>query len=114
FSVSFFFFFQAEDGIRDFHVTGVQTCALPISRRLASRHRDGGRGQPGRRHVSTVMLTTAATPTTTMIERSTNGGSRRPKRAPIVDRKSVVVGKECGRRWGPDAATNRRGDRRST
>src|SRR5690606_40368157 len=27
---NFFFFFQAEDGIRDFHVTGVQTCALPI------------------------------------------------------------------------------------
>src|SRR5690606_39770144 len=27
---SLFFFFQAEDGIRDFHVTGVQTCALPI------------------------------------------------------------------------------------
>src|SRR5690606_5020971 len=25
-----FLFFQAEDGIRDFHVTGVQTCALPI------------------------------------------------------------------------------------
>src|SRR5690606_40116371 len=24
------FFYQAEDGIRDFHVTGVQTCALPI------------------------------------------------------------------------------------
>src|SRR6266511_4811127 len=28
-----FFFFQAEDGIRDFHVTGVQTCALPIFQR---------------------------------------------------------------------------------
>src|SRR5215475_12298394 len=28
--VVFFFFFQAEDGIRAFHVTGVQTCALPI------------------------------------------------------------------------------------
>src|SRR6266511_6001479 len=28
--ICFFFFFQAEDGIRDFHVTGVQTCALPI------------------------------------------------------------------------------------
>src|SRR6266511_570058 len=28
--LSYFFFFQAEDGIRDFHVTGVQTCALPI------------------------------------------------------------------------------------
>src|SRR5215471_9588749 len=27
-----FFFFQAEDGIRDLYVTGVQTCALPISR----------------------------------------------------------------------------------
>src|SRR2546430_2183225 len=31
FSVFFFFFFQAEDGIRDLTVTGVQTCALPIS-----------------------------------------------------------------------------------
>src|SRR5690606_36778514 len=29
-SASLSFFFQAEDGIRDFHVTGVQTCALPI------------------------------------------------------------------------------------
>src|SRR5229473_7459404 len=29
----FFFFFQAEDGIRDKLVTGVQTCALPIYRR---------------------------------------------------------------------------------
>src|SRR5256885_11744232 len=28
-----FFFFQAEDGIRDYKVTGVQTCALPISSR---------------------------------------------------------------------------------
>src|SRR5690625_2459631 len=28
-----FFFFQAEDGIRDGHVTGVQTCALPIAAR---------------------------------------------------------------------------------
>src|SRR5271165_3349882 len=29
--IDFYFFFQAEDGIRDFHVTGVQTCALLIS-----------------------------------------------------------------------------------
>src|SRR5256885_12606592 len=28
--MSIFFFFQAEDGIRDYKVTGVQTCALPI------------------------------------------------------------------------------------
>src|SRR5690606_39742120 len=34
-----FFFFQAEDGIRDFHVTGVQTCALPIFGR--NYHVDG-------------------------------------------------------------------------
>src|SRR3989454_3770720 len=32
FILFFFFFFQAEDGIRDYKVTGVQTCALPISR----------------------------------------------------------------------------------
>src|SRR5256885_6228162 len=32
-----FFFFQAEDGIRDYKVTGVQTCALPIWRRGALR-----------------------------------------------------------------------------
>src|SRR6266487_1299445 len=31
--ICFFFFFQAEDGIRDGRVTGVQTCALPILRR---------------------------------------------------------------------------------
>src|SRR5256885_4646089 len=31
FLVALFFFFQAEDGIRDYKVTGVQTCALPIS-----------------------------------------------------------------------------------
>src|SRR5699024_12516905 len=30
FYICFFFFFQAEDGIRDRNVTGVQTCALPI------------------------------------------------------------------------------------
>src|SRR2546428_756615 len=35
--VDFFFCFQAEDGIRDLIVTGVQTCALPISRALTTR-----------------------------------------------------------------------------
>src|SRR5260370_37904401 len=38
-----FFFFQAEDGIRDSSVTGVQTCALPISQQ--------GLGDQGREHV---------------------------------------------------------------
>src|SRR5207237_7768565 len=36
FDVFFFFFFQAEDGIRDSSVTGVQTCALPISTRCVA------------------------------------------------------------------------------
>src|SRR5437773_11093968 len=44
---SFIFFFQAEDGIRDRDVTGVQTCALPISQRPAAARAgqpSGGRG----------------------------------------------------------------------
>src|SRR5258706_46419 len=50
-SLCLFFFFQAEDGIRDWSVTGVQTCALPISgsigagrRRAASPTRNGSSG----------------------------------------------------------------------
>src|SRR5690606_40641711 len=39
-SYLFVFFFQAEDGIRDFHVTGVQTCALPISLTLMAPTHD--------------------------------------------------------------------------
>src|SRR5262249_61402760 len=41
---SCFFFFQAEDGIRDWSVTGVQTCALPISvsNVLQMRRAEGG------------------------------------------------------------------------
>src|SRR5256885_6013823 len=35
----FFFFFQAEDGIRDYKVTGVQTCALPICRKTRAGSR---------------------------------------------------------------------------
>src|SRR5208337_5430669 len=43
FDCLFFFFFQAEDGIRDTSVTGVQTCALPISGKPAGAWRDGRR-----------------------------------------------------------------------
>src|SRR5690606_40510193 len=39
-----YFFFQAEDGIRDFHVTGVQTCALPIWGTLLAARADDDRG----------------------------------------------------------------------
>src|SRR5258707_11022269 len=48
FFLFFFFFFQAEDGIRDIGVTGVQTCALPISFAMFggdARH-TGRRGGP--------------------------------------------------------------------
>src|SRR3712207_7165812 len=37
----YFFFFQAEDGIRDIGVTGVQTCALPISLLVDIHQTDG-------------------------------------------------------------------------
>src|SRR5947208_3141961 len=56
-----FFFFQAEDGIRDDLVTGVQTCALPISLALLGPGR-AGPGEPG--------------------DRPRRGRARRPLRAP--------------------------------
>src|SRR5215208_7255093 len=40
------FFFQAEDGIRDGHVTGVQTCALPISLLHPPAHRGEDQDPP--------------------------------------------------------------------
>src|SRR6476661_4750173 len=55
----FFFFFQAEDGIRDSSVTGVQTCALPIWRMVEGDHSgllesesvNGRVVSPGARHL---------------------------------------------------------------
>src|SRR5207249_7231943 len=52
--IFFFFFFQAEDGIRDRNVTGVQTCALPICADRArganaARLPSGARGAPASR-----------------------------------------------------------------
>src|SRR2546430_15308982 len=44
--MSYFFFFQAEDGIRDLTVTGVQTCALPIATRYGRCRIGRGRGRP--------------------------------------------------------------------
>src|SRR5437762_6445171 len=55
-SMFFFFFFQAEDGIRDTSVTGVQTCALPIwlcvQRRKQSRNSFGSSAAKTRLKVS--------------------------------------------------------------
>src|SRR5256885_8814125 len=52
FAFLYFFFFQAEDGIRDYKVTGVQTCALPISEIGAVY--DPGRWYGGERVVAEV------------------------------------------------------------
>src|SRR5437763_16619920 len=51
-----FFFFQAEDGIRDTSVTGVQTCALPI---LSSSTRSRRRADTPRRRERVLLLTFA-------------------------------------------------------
>src|SRR5688572_21346231 len=81
-----YFFFQAEDGIRDLTVTGVQTCALPISGcsrdcfLRSARHLFQPRGGFGR------------------------GLFCRPDAFdPVADRRSEErrVGKECGSRWSP-------------
>src|SRR5205807_3027532 len=82
------FFFQAEDGIRDYKVTGVQTCALPISGRQAARARVLGRREE----------------LADRIERFQIGHRVRPRRPPdgrLVDRSEERrVGKECRtRRW---------------
>src|SRR6266496_352400 len=58
--VGVFFFFQAEDGIRDLYVTGVQTCALPISGRARGRPRSRRAGTPCRHGPGVPRLPPAA------------------------------------------------------
>src|SRR5690625_5293939 len=61
FSCKINFFFQAEDGIRDGHVTGVQTCALPISLvvddRKEARRRDRERASRERAEAQQALMT---------------------------------------------------------
>src|SRR5438445_10674590 len=77
----FFFFFQAEDGIRDIGVTGVQTCALPIlGRHQRERYRRGD-GDPRPRPGPAGAVPRDRTP----------GGRSEERR----------VGKECRSRWAP-------------
>src|SRR5205807_7328853 len=86
----FFFFFQAEDGIRDYKVTGVQTCALPIS--ISQRLRRGcafchwPRSQTHRPSAETHLEPLKVTVETTL------GPPRSEERR---------VGKECRSRWAP-------------
>src|SRR5688500_20403966 len=80
-----FFFFQAEDGIRDYKVTGVQTCALPIFHgRVASNNQRG-----------TVWDECGA------MKRPEIVGPSRLKRRFLSKTRSEErrVGKECRSRW---------------
>src|SRR5256885_10974685 len=54
------FFFQAEDGIRDYKVTGVQTCALPICRAVtAGMKRTSARNRPSNRSTDAAVVVAA-------------------------------------------------------
>src|SRR5438132_2209726 len=79
----FVFFFQAEDGIRDHCVTGVQTCALPILCRPGPVPGQERGSQPDRDRAG---LTGA-------------GWRPRPWRARSEERR---VGKECRSRWSAE------------
>src|SRR5687768_18055599 len=84
-----FFFFQAEDGIRDVAVTGVQTCALPISR----AHTTLQRAQARMRRARTRRASEEATPTTHATMRwpaRPTPARTSPSPAAAPDRKSVV------------------------
>src|SRR5262249_59662295 len=75
------FFFQAEDGIRDWSVTGVQTCALPIF--------PDQLGQPG----------AGGDPAAVALPHDRRGDARgEPLLARSEERR---VGKECRSRWSP-------------
>src|SRR3712207_9595918 len=81
------FFFQAEDGIRDIGVTGVQTCALPIW-----VLRGAGRHHPRRRQRAGEGLPGYLPPLRRRL-RHRHAGGRRPEDGGVRDRKSVVLGK---------------------
>src|SRR5258708_11795647 len=82
----FSFFFQAEDGIRDDLVTGVQTCALPISSlRRCSAMRSLNNIDLGKDRMALQRLKEAA-------EKAKIELSRSEERR---------VGKECRSRWSP-------------
>src|SRR5687767_15961194 len=86
-----FFFFQAEDGIRDKLVTGVQTCALPICRRSRAASPSARRCCSGRDPFRQGRWKTRSPPRTC---RASWSATR--------DRKSVVVGKKWSSRWAQD------------
>src|SRR5256885_3886426 len=85
---SIFFFFQAEDGIRDYKVTGVQTCALPICMGFFTA------GDPRRQSLSRQHGATDERglpwPDTRNPRRRRSAPIARLRRSGVGDRKSVV------------------------
>src|SRR2546430_6942892 len=96
---NFFFFFQAEDGIRDLTVTGVQTCALPISAARASRRRPLlGRARRAGMPSSSVGRALASGCGGLARKLLRAGRSRDARNGRSEERR---VGKECRSRWSP-------------
>src|SRR2546429_4756891 len=89
-----FFFFQAEDGIRDVAVTGVQTCALPIYQPIGFRELVEVDGPDGTRVGWQVRANNVEKPGRAGELR--HDGQR--QRARSEERR---VGKECRSRWSP-------------
>src|SRR5258708_24014256 len=93
--IFFFFFFQAEDGIRDDLVTGVQTCALPIS---SSSSRALSTGSQVEQEALEARL--AGDPVLkARLEELAAGG--RPFAGAYDRSEERRVGKECRSRWSP-------------
>src|SRR5438093_11498993 len=88
------FFFQAEDSIRDWSVTGVQTCALPISLLLPSA------GAPGRAVAAGAGIRDADRGAGEVRAFAAPGGTRGRGRS-----EERRVGKECRTRWTPPPST---------
>src|SRR5256884_5838903 len=95
-----FFFFQAEDGIRDVAVTGVQTCALPISSPQPRRRRCAMKRQTATRPMRRCARSWRNLRQTW---RHSKPARRRPllSCAPTERSEERRVGKECRSRWSP-------------
>src|SRR5690606_39900778 len=95
--VIFFFFFQAEDGIRDLHVTGVQTCALPIS----PPHACARRAPSAVKGCSISCPASPARPVTTVGARALREppACRRARPSTATRSEERRVGKEGGAWW---------------
>src|SRR5207253_4856098 len=97
------FFFQAEDGIRDGHVTGVQTCALPISLLLPRRGKQRPEVPVCFEDPPQVLEAALAIPERVALEVEEEVarrgiGQQRETGARSEERR---VGKECRSRWLP-------------